>query len=273
MTTPWYTRFLELIGFDILLIGALFILAVLIARELLKTDPPFVAFKRAWDAFCNLFGLNTNAEAQAPSLLQTAKAIGGGAAILMLAAAAGMVLDGVAHRVVDYDPEQGLSFSQIIKFDVPDDHIKRKAFESVTVPSTEAMRQAKELYQHAYLRVLDSGRQDIKTVLSRDELLLKLFRVMLVLSSLLSLFVLGTVFKNHLLQRLLLLLLFVFTSFLFLYLWSEQSRHYYKRVFHAYALIDGKASPTGFLLITDPKPGDCGKGVEAPDRAKDLKKK
>jgi hypothetical protein len=292
MTTPWYARFLELIGFDILVIGALFILAVMIARELLKSDPPFAAFNRAWDDFRNLFGLNNSAGEQGTSLLQTAKAIGGGAAILILAAVAGIVLDGVAHRVVDYDAEKGPTFGEMIKFAMPDDVIKREAFEAAAAPWTDswdrgdkdnakrgpserwATRQAKELYQDAYLRVLDSGKQDIKTALARDELLLKLFRVMLVLTSLLALFALGTAWKPHRAQRFALLLLFAFASVLFLYLWSTQSRHYYKRVFHAYALIDGKTPPTGFLPKSpDSKTMDCAKSGGEPDKNTNLETK
>jgi hypothetical protein len=286
MATPWYSKFLELIGFDILLVGALFILVVLIARELVKTEPPFTAFKRGWDEFRVRFGLKSDPDNQEAGALTTAKAIGGGTAILMLAAAAGMTLDGIAHRVVDYSPEDGLSFNERLKFDMPDDTIKQKAFQNVAGEWTNAWdcvkhahaaakqstedpttHHAKELYQDAYLRVLASDKQDVKSSLARDELMLKLFRVLLVLTLLLSLFAFGTLWRSHLIQRLAMALALAFTCFVLLYLWSTQSRHYYKRVFHAYAMIDGKTPPSGFLpLPFELKPVGCNETVAASDK-------
>jgi len=283
MVTPWYERLFQLIGFDILLIGALFYLAVLIARELNQPNSPYEAFGKGWEKFRKEFGLQPSPTSNAQGKLPTVKAIGGGAAILMLAAAGGMVLDGVAHRVVDWEESKELNINNLFKFDVPDDRIKRNAFYAVASTTTDvwdkcdpkrtkdasrganeqwATRQAKELYQEAYLRILDSDKKDIKSSLARDELLLKLFRVMFVLSGLLFMITLGTVWRSHKKQRLEVALTLGLATFLFLYLWSAQSRHYYKRVFHAYAIIvqKGDQKIAGFL---PPQPEvsmewDCG---------------
>ena len=336
MTTPWYQKALEAIGFDIILIGALFILTVFIVQELGKPESPFLAFYRGWQRFCEYFGLNTQANADSTSVLATVKAVGSGMAVLLLAAGAGMTLDAFAHRVLDVKPSlpesrpgleladqhtanappefrscDGSCFLQEIKFAWPQDEIKREAFDATAATWTNTWhpklkiflkdeqdpaespatcrgprelflnsyadakssdtaekfqklcandqkhvleflqrlaklrkleeRQAKELYQQAHLRILDSGKTEIKTDLSRDELVAKLFRVMFVLTVILFLAALLTIKaggKGQIGARAAMAGLLVGIGLVFIYSWSQQSRHYYKKVYHAYSIIE-----------------------------------
>jgi hypothetical protein len=105
------------------------------------------------------------------------------------------------------------------------------------------------LYQQAHLRILDSSKTDIKTDLSRDELFLKLFRVMFVLTVILFLATLLTIGTGGQIgARAAMAGLLVCMGLLFLYSWSQQSRHYYKKVYHAYSIIE--ADRTAFVPMS-----------------------
>lgn len=317
-----YAAVIELIGFDIILLGLLTLLACYIGRQLWsnKGATCLYAFRKGWANYTKYLQgcldspgpADDCSDKTASRTARASQMIG----VLLMAGLFGMVINIIGDRMLDSDLIRFLPVPPIwVKADAgqlklsrwpcegwqPEDAIKTDALKAVSslyleadnaafkaghlIPgkSTETKTvcswseksyesqeaHAKEFFQHAYAWALASKNEQVLSALRYEYLVIKVLRTLFAISTFLLLIALCGRWRKTLWdtgrngiwgelknpRSIIGVLILLLSPFLFLTLWSTQSKRYDKKVFHAYlVLADNKDAVLHYPAQAQPSP-------------------
>ena len=238
-----YGALIEFIGFDIIFLGLLTLLASCVTGQLWKSTPAEAmgAFASGWRCYQKYLGgsLDSETKRSKRSLIS----------MLLMAGLLGMVVNIAADRLLD--TRTGLWSSE--------DELKCKAVNAVAENLVAAGRtkvylgnhktkeRAKELLQHAYVSTLSSDNERLVAMLRYEYVAVKVLRVLFLETTLLFLVALfgpwrrrlgqGNFGKARFWRSAGQLCLLSALPILCLTLWSAQSKRYYKKIVHSYLVL------------------------------------
>lgn len=313
-----YGALIELIGFDIFLIGLLTILSCYVGLSLWTLDKASDcsrAFETGWNDYKSYLQGCIDPSVECDGLAPPARParISQLIGMLLMAALLGMVINLVGDRLLDTDsfvknipvpfvlsekknesttvseyklslgywqPEDAIKVEALKSVkNLPLDHevkdIAKKLFlkENKTPEELEKLEDsAKALFQHANAVALSSNNTQILTLLRYELLVVKVLRTLFTISLILLFIALLGLGRRNLQWVIALkgkkplrlprfdfkqsvaglagLALVIFLPFLFLTLWSHQSKRYDKKVFHAYTALSGGKDTVVYPLPT-----------------------
>lgn len=238
-----YAALIEFIGFDIVFLGLLTLLASCVAWELWKSTPTeaFGAFASGWRCYQDHLGGNLDSDTKRSkrSLIS----------MLLMAGLLGMLVNVAADRLLDTRTSLWSS----------EDEIKRKAVKAIAenlvaaghakvyLDNHKSEEGAKELLQHAYASTLSSDSERLVSMLRYEYVAVKVLRVLFMEATLLFFVAIfgpwrrrlsqGNFTKARFWRATAQLCLLLALPILCLTLWSAQSKRYYKKIVHSYLVL------------------------------------
>ncbi|HEX5718909.1 MAG TPA: hypothetical protein VF179_22295 [Thermoanaerobaculia bacterium] len=262
-----YGALIEFVGFDIIFLGLLTLLACCVTWQLWKSTPDETidAFASGWrDYQEHLRCLDSDTKHSKRTLV----------GMLLMAALLGMLVNITGDRLLD--TEELVTNIPIPGFWSSEDEIKLEAVKTIAKDLVAAGHSkayldnhnnkdaAQDLLQHAHVFTLSSDSERVVSMLRYEYIVVKVLRVLFLEATLLFFVAVCGPWMRYLLLKprrklgragfwraTLQLCLLLALPYLFLMLWSDQSKRYYKKVVYSYLVLADKI---------DVKPGLQGSG-------------